>query len=207
METPDALQWLDCELAIEAMHMMFAGMLDINSPTMLRMAQDARSLSNLMTKQDRQNTSKMVCIDDIMQLTLRQWEVEFEKATEFLEALFAGGDIDRDGSLDFEEFSAIVLSVDSTFTVRQISRMFREALHYGEEDEEGFGQITPGIFAKVSRKHGLARKKTLPTWQMYRRRGSMNNIMKMVKEESSNSQQDGTFVGERTFGAESPSLS
>ena len=172
---------------------MFAGMLESGCPTMLKMEQDARSLSNLMTKQDRQDTSKMVCVDDIMQLVLRQWEIEFEKATDFLEGLFAGGDIDRDGSLDFEEFSAIVLSVDSSFTVRQISRMFREALHYGEEDEEGFGQITPGIFAKISRKHGLARKKTLPTWQMYRRRGSMNNIMKVVKEESANAQQNGEF--------------
>lgn len=172
VETPDALQWINIEFARQAVISIFDGIYEASDNQLKKIVQDTQSLANTMTRRDRMNTTTMVCVDDVMQLVMKQWDTEYIQTTEFLEALFTAGDVNRDGTLSFEEFSAIVTSVDDNVNTRQLSRMYREALHESQQNGKK-GSITAKVFSAVARKHKLSRKKVVPTWQIYRRRKSM----------------------------------
>lgn len=68
-----------------------------------------------------------------------------------LAEIFIEGDDNGDGVLSFKEFTTIVAVVAPHFNERRISRMFREALMLGNDDDS----ISPAAFVMTCKSHNL----------------------------------------------------
>ena len=80
-----------------------------------------------------------------------QWEVELENTKKTLEDMFISADVDSDGILTYDEFSALVWSIKPETSGREMTRLYQDALaNSGNTDS-----LTPEGFVKVASDHGL----------------------------------------------------
>jgi hypothetical protein len=95
-----------------------------------------------------------VDVDKVLIMILREHASEDYRRQKFLIRVFQAGDVDEDGELSIEEFSAIVRSVDdsTSHTLVDIVEMYRYAI---EQSNWGRDGITSGGFVKMAKAFGL----------------------------------------------------
>jgi len=94
--------------------------------------------------------SRKVQFDQFMELVTIKWEQELEHSKKTLESMFISADVDNDGILTFDEFSALVWSIKPGITQRQMTKMYEEAQAHSASDS-----LTPDDFVKVASDYGL----------------------------------------------------
>lgn len=88
--------------------------------------------------------------DDWAEAVCRQWEVELENTKHTLESMFISADVDSDGILTYDEFSALVWSIKPETSGREMTRLYQDALSNSSSDS-----LNPEDFVKVASDHGL----------------------------------------------------
>jgi len=88
--------------------------------------------------------------DEWAEAMCREWEVELENTKRTLESMFISADVDSDGILTYDEFSALVWSIKPESSGREMTRLYQDALASSTSDS-----LTPEGFVKVASDHGL----------------------------------------------------
>jgi len=99
--------------------------------------------------QGKQN-QRCIQFDQWAELLVTKWEEELVKSKHTLESMFISADVDNDGILTYDEFSALVWSIKPETSGREMTSLYQQAQSNSVTDS-----LTPEDFVKVASDHGL----------------------------------------------------
>lgn len=111
------------------------------------LAELATEFRTLLVEGDR---LRRLPFDDWAECMTLKWTLELENTKRTLESMFISADVDSDGILTYDEFSALVEGIKPETSSREMTRMYQEALQTSHSDS-----LKPEDFVKVASDFGL----------------------------------------------------